>query len=260
MQCENALGMLPAYQARGLDTDDVVALLRHLEECESCASALSLERHLDSMVTEAVTSAAPAADALQLRVQRQIAATPRRRVVAWSWLATAAMFLVATGLGLNLWLNGDARKMHLLCADAADDHRTEVTEHAALRWRTTLPEIQALARQYVGAVEPPATIESQHLALHRARICRLNGMRFLHMVYRDTNGNREVSVFLATADDDRSRWEGVPAHHATAVHEETSGGVDVSAVHSADLMVVVAADQANGTATKGIAAELAGKM
>ena len=261
MRCEDALRLLPPYLANGLEKDDIAALSRHLEGCEGCATALLSERHLDTLITKAVDAATPPAIGLQERVRRQIESTPApRRMVMWTRLAYAAVFLLAIGVGWRVW-SSDARRMHLLCADAADDHLTEVSQHAHVRWRTTVPEIQALARQYIGPVELPVAVESvqqQPLALSRARICRLQGMRFLHLVYSD-GGSHEVSVFLATADDDSGRWEGVPAHHATDVHQELDGRVEVSAVRSADITVVVASDE-NNKATKQIASELAQKM
>jgi hypothetical protein len=95
----------------------------------------------------------------------------RRRRVGWS--AAAACGAVALALG---WY-GLTRPPQIF-VDAARDHRAEVVEKAPRRWR--------------GSDDAAPAVTGYRLV--RAKFCRLDGRRVLHLVY--TDGRTEYSLYL----------------------------------------------------------------
>jgi hypothetical protein len=166
-------------------------------------------------------------------------------------MAALAASFASIVLGFAVWRGVSDYRLHMLCADAADDHHTEITLREARRWRATPQEISDLARRELGAAELPQAIEGQDLTLARARVCRLRGSRFMHLVY--AGGAREVSVFLALDKPGQAlNRDAMP----TPIHDERDLGVDVSSFRLGNLVVVVASDLAAGASTQ-VASQLA---
>jgi hypothetical protein len=250
LNCADVLDRLPEYLANALEppqSDDVAA---HLESCPDCAMALATERRLDQLVTHAVNDAAPSSAGLQLRVAERIAGRPAVRAQWWRMAAVAAA-VASMALGLAIWRGVGGYQVHLLCADAADDHHTEITLREARRWRTSPQEISDLAKRELGSADLPQTIEGEHLSLSRAKVCRLRGSRYMHLVY--AGAAREVSVFLALDKPGQAlNRNAMP----TPIHDERDLGLDVSTFRLGNLVVVVTSDMAAGLSTQ-VANELA---
>lgn len=250
LKCADVLDRLPEYLADALQppqSDDVAA---HLECCPDCAMALATERRLDQLVSRAVSDAAPSSAGLQYRIAEHVAGRPPVRAQWWRMAAVAAA-VASMALGLAIWRGVSGYQVHMLCADAADDHHTEITLREARRWRTAPQEISDLAKRELGSGEVPQTIEGENLALARARVCRLRGARYMHLVYG--GGAREVSVFLALDKPGQTlNRSGMP----TPIHDERDLGVDVSTFRLGNLVVVVASDITAGLSTQ-VANELA---
>lgn len=250
LRCADVLERLPEYLADALETPQSDEVAAHLETCPDCAMALATERRLDQLVAHAVNDAAPSSAALQSRLAEHIAGRPKVNYQWWRMAAVAAA-VASMVLGLGIWRGFAGYQVHMLCADAADDHHTEITLREARRWRTTPQEISDLAKRELGSGELPQNIEGQHLTLARARVCRLRGSRFMHLVY--AQGGREVSVFLALDKPGQpSTRDAMP----TPIHDEHDIGVDVSTFRLGNLVVVVASDVATGFSTQ-VANELA---
>jgi anti-sigma factor RsiW len=252
LSCGQVLDTLPAYLANHLSAAELDAVAAHVEACPDCAMNLAAERRLDQLIAGAVDDATPAEQGLRYRVRAQIVGeAPRRRGLWWRFASIAATVATLV-LGAGLWYGAGAWQTHLLCVDAADDHRTEVTGKQPLRWRTKPEEITQLA-QRVGASDVPKDIGPDHLALNRGRICNLRGVRFLHLVYGGPS--REVSVFLAPAPGSQDVNRTVEA----IVHQEHDMGVDVSTFRTGNLVVVVASDIVTSLSNQ-VALELAHHM
>lgn len=245
LRCADVLERLPEYLADALQRPHADEVAAHLETCPDCAMALATERRLDQLVSHAVNEAAPSSAALQLRLAEQIAGRPAVRLQWWR-MATVAASLASLVLGFAVWRGVTGYQVHLLCADAADDHHTEITQNQARRWRTAPQEIADLAkRELGGSGELPQSIEGQNLALTRARVCRLRGTRFMHLVYG--SGPREVSVFLGLDKPGQSvTHDAMP----TPIHDERDLGVDISTFRMGNLVVVVASDVTGGFSTQ----------
>lgn len=250
LRCADVLDRLPDYLADALEPPQSDEVAAHLESCPDCAMALATERRLDQLVAHAVNDAAPSSAALQLRLAGHIAG---RAAPSFQWwrMATVAAAVASIALGLAVWRGFSGYQAHLLCTDAADDHHTEITLREARRWRTTPQDISDLARRELGSPDLPQTIEGEHLTLARAKVCRLRGSRFMHLVY--AAGAREVSVFLALDKPGQAlNRNAMPG----PIHDEHDLGVDVSTFRMGNLVVVVASDVAAGLSTE-VANELA---
>jgi len=95
----------------------------------------------------------------------------RRRRVGWSpAVAGVAVLLALVGYRLT--------RPPQVFVDAARDHRAEVVEKAPRRWRGSDDSAPAVAGY----------------SLVRAKFCRLDGRRVLHLVY--TDGRTEYSLYL----------------------------------------------------------------
>ena len=244
LRCVDVLEHLPAYMADALERPQSDEVAAHLETCPECAMALATERRLDQLVTNAVNEAAPSSAQLQFRVAEHIAERPAVRYQWWR-MATLAASVASLVLGFAIWRGVTGYQVHLLCADAADDHKTEITEGQTRRWRTSPQEIFDLAKREIGSGELPQKIEGQNLPLARARVCKLRGSRFMHLVYG--SGSKEVSVFLALDKPSRGpNHDGMP----TRVHDERDLGVEVSTFRVGNFVVVVASDVAQGLSTQ----------
>jgi len=250
LRCADVLDRLPEYLADALEPPQSDEVAAHLETCPECAMALATERRLDKLVSHAVNEAAPSSAALQMRIAEHISGRVIPRYQWWR-LATVAAAISSIALGLAIWHAVSGYQVHLLCADAADDHHTEITMREARRWRATPQEISELVHRELGSTEVPQNIEGQHLSLARARVCRLRGSRFMHLVY--ANGAREVSVFLALDKAGQPlKRDDMPG----PIHEEQDLKVDISTFRIGNLVVVVASDLAAGLSTQ-VANELA---
>jgi hypothetical protein len=250
LRCADVLEHLPAYMADALERPQGDEVAAHLETCPECAMALATERRLDQLVTNAANEAAPSSAGLQLRIAEQISGRPAARFQWWR-MATVAASLASLLLGFAIWRGVGGYQVHMLCADAADDHHTEIIQRQARRWQSTPQEISDLAKRELGSGDLPQKIEGQNLTLARARVCRLRGSRFMHLVYG--SGAREVSVFLALDKPGQTlNHDAMP----TPIHDEHDLGADVSTFRLGNLVVVVVSDLAADLSTQ-VANELA---
>jgi hypothetical protein len=238
MRCHEAEGLLAPEFSESLDAATQRELALHLESCAACRSRLQQEYELDRVVTAAVSAATPSDASLVARLHQALPHTRVRasRWQAWRWpaLAFAATLLLAAGLALTRFSSRDP--MHLLCQDAADDHRSEVVLREPRPWHTG-SEIATLAARVVPHAAIPQSVAG--LPLEKARICGLLQARALHLVYG--RGAREVSVFLMLQSDLPSA--SLPPSAAVArLHQEEDYGVSVTTFAGTGLGVAVVGD------------------
>jgi hypothetical protein len=107
-------------------------------------------------------------DGLRVAIRSRIAR--RRRVGRGIAAVLAAVLIVAAGYRLT--------RTPQILVDAARDHRVEVVDKAPRRWRGADGAAPVLAGY----------------SLVRAKFCRLDGQRVLHLVY--TDGTTEYSLYL----------------------------------------------------------------
>jgi hypothetical protein len=91
-----------------------------------------------------------------------------------------------------------------VCADAALDHRLEVTGQQYRPWLFDRAAIESLAERQGVPAPVVAALGNAGYRLERGKVCRLAGQAFLHLVYSD--GSREFSVFLRRREAGRM-WD-----------------------------------------------------
>jgi anti-sigma factor RsiW len=126
----------------------------------------------------------PDATALAESVRTRIRRERLRRLAA----VAAAILLVAFLGYLALRPDPLAR----LYADAALDHRLEVTEHQPRHWRSDPSEIEKLAARF--QLSNVAALAPAGYRLEHAKMCGIDGKPALHLVY--SNGTQEVSLYV----------------------------------------------------------------
>ncbi len=236
MRCHEAEGLLAPQFSEDLDSATQHELALHLESCAACRARLQQEYELDRLVMAAVNQEAPPAADLMRRIESALETKPKWRQLSlrWRWPAlagaTALVLLCAVAV-----LRFNARDpMHLLCQDAADDHRSEVVLHEPRNWHTSSSEIADLARRTVPAATVPQSVAG--LSLQKARICGLLQASALHLVYG--NGSQEVSVFMTLRRD--LPYDSLPSEAATRrLHRENDFGTSVASFSGDGLGVVV---------------------
>ena len=229
MNCRETMAASPLYLSGELDPDATAEARAHLASCAGCAAELEQLAELDRRLRDSVLGEAIDTARLDRRVRWSIA--PRR---GW-WIGAGAGAAAAAVLLIALWTGRAAPAPDPVCAAAAGDHHREVVDGRPRTWLRDDAAIQALAaREGIETAAIPR-LDAAGLRLDRARLCRLDGSPFLHLVYSD--GRRDVSVFLRKA-----------AGGASAIRSADSGAEHVAWFETARTRAIVVANQSRATA------------
>lgn len=193
MNCGDASELAPLYLSGKLEPARAAVFAAHLQSCAACAAA----------------------------VDRRRSRGARRRA---RWLAIAASVAIVV-LGAALLARRTFR-VPLLYAEVLADHRQEVIERQPRQWQTDAAGIASLAeREGVPSPVLQALGRDGYL-LEKAKVCQLEGRRYLHLVY--THGADEISAYvrrrqapgigpLATADVGALHLAVINGAHVTAL-------------------------------------------
>ena len=219
MNCNDVIELSPAYLSGELDPARAAAVAAHLDSCADCARDVDLDTRLRRTVLAEPVDTATADLAIRRRVARE--ARLRRMSIA---VGIAALLVV--GIVVHRAVSVKTASVY---AAAAQDHRREVVNHESRRWISEPEQMDALAtRQGISATAPVA-IAGYHV--EHAKLCRLNGRIFLHVVYSD--GAREFSLFLRQPDA-----------HPTPVQVAGADGEQVAAFETAHVAAIIVTDRA----------------
>jgi len=239
MRCHEAEGLLAPQFSESLDAATQRELALHLDSCAGCRARLQQEYELDRLLSAAVNGGTPPEAAMVTRIEQALDSKLARRQLFWAWrwpaLAGAAALVLFCALAISRFSANNS--MHLLCQDAADDHRSEVVLRQPRPWRTG-SQIGELALRVVPTASIPQTLAG--LPLEKARICGLLQAQALHLVYG--SGAQQVSVFLMLQHDLPSDSLPSPAVKAHALHQENDYGVSVATFAGDGLGVAVVGD------------------
>ena len=182
MNCQDTASFLALHSAGRLTAADSAALTAHLDRCSSCA---------DALLRDAIHAQEVDTTSLDRRIRARIASERRSSFPVWLAAAACVTMFLAGVAGYRFYLQS---RVLPICAEAADDHRTEVTQHHPRKWRFDLAAISGLAERHglSGSIVTRLAPPGYHL--DRGKMCRLDGSAFLHLVY--TDGSREFSAFL----------------------------------------------------------------
>jgi len=244
MNCSEAIEVLPAYLTGELEPAKAQAIGAHLLGCPACAREAEQQKSLDLQLQAAVQSEDPDVSGILLRVKQSILAEAAAQVQPGShalwprrWIGLAigaAATVLASVLAYNVLLGQRTARVY---ADAAEDHRDEVTLAQPRHWRTELAEIQALAETRGVSAEAVNALGGSGYRLERGRICQLEDHVYLHLVV--TDGAREYSLFLRPSDGTPLPGSTREVVNGRAVHAAHDASEQVAGFESKQLLAIV---------------------
>jgi anti-sigma factor RsiW len=250
MNCTDISEIAPLYISAELDSQRAAEFDAHLKTCATCMAELETHARLDARFREALLADEVDVSRVNRRIREMIAAEPLGGAVPsvrpepGHWM-TAAMGIAATFLLLAagyLLIPGHVARVY---ADAATDHRMEVVEHQPRPWKTDPAAIAALAEKVGISDSVPLELASGY-RLERAKICRLDGRFYLHLVYSD--GSQEFSLFLRQRDGDQLSGSIRGFANGRFLRASSAGSEHMASFETSRLMAVVATDQPSGAA------------
>jgi anti-sigma factor RsiW len=223
MNCNDVSELSALYGAGELDAERAAAVAGHLDRCPDCASDVELDARLRRAVLAEPVDTAGADLAIRHRIGRD---------TRWRRMSIAAGIAAVLVVGVVVYRAG-ARSSAVYAA-AAQDHRREVVDHERRTWFSQPEQMNALAARQGISAGAPAAIAGYHV--EHAKLCRLNGRIFLHVVYSD--GSREFSLFLRQPD----------AGHSSSIRVAGSGGEQVATFETAHVSAMIVTDHASDAA------------
>jgi hypothetical protein len=217
------------------DSDDLKA---HLARCPSCAHFVAVEERLRAAaLAETVDT-----EALERRVMQRVRLEgTRARHRMWNWALAGGFAAVAVAAVIGYQTGFTKSVPSPLFVDAAADHRTEVVDHQPRRWRmdvasaATLAGTRGINGSFISAVEKAG------YGFKEARLCKLAGLVFLHLVY--TDGGREFSVFLRQEDGGTMSGSWHSSASGKSIYTADSGPFHVAGFVDGALKAVVVCDE-----------------
>jgi hypothetical protein len=192
---------------------------------------------MDARLRAAVLADAVDSRAVGARVLHSIAAKSAHRPRVFRWaLATAAVL----ALGVTGYRSLLTAKANGTFVAAAKDHHTEVIDKSPRKWRSDLVAVDQLAVRegvssaMIQAIAPPG------YHFEQARLCRLDGTVYLHLVYSDAAGKRDFSVFL----------DGKDRSHDEKIYAASIGAEHVAGFEDGHVKAVIVTDQSGDSALR----------
>ncbi len=191
MNCADLRDLAPLYVSGEIGEELRRQFAAHLNACPACECEIEEQSLLDQRLAQALGSDLPDSSRVEQAVRGRIgllacSGAKGARSLRRLWVAAAAIAVLAAFL-----LFPPAPRIY---AEAARDHHTEVVEKQPRRWRSTPAEIDAVASQVGLSFARAAALAPAGYRLEHAKICGLDGVRALHLVF--TNGAGEYSVYL----------------------------------------------------------------
>jgi anti-sigma factor RsiW len=245
MNCSDITEIAPLYIAGELDSEPAAEFDAHLKTCPACMAELETQARLDDRFRAALLAEELDVSRVNRRIREMIVAessglaVPELRPRPSRWMAAAmgiaaAFLLLAAGY---LLVPGHVARVY---ADAATDHRLEVVERGPRPWLTDPAAIAALAEQQGITDSVPLELASG-FRLEHAKICRLDGRFFLHLVYSD--GTREFSLFLKKRDGERLTGAIRGFANGRFLRASSAGNEHMASFETSQLTAMVATDQ-----------------
>ena len=242
MRCSEVEQKAAMYFSHELESGESTDFLTHLKLCASCAEAVEKQGELDNLVRSSILDQRLETRSLEMRILEGIEKAPA--IERWIWLrrnirvvALAAGVLFVLGL---LSLLPIQRVNLALYADAAVDHRVEVVNKAVIRWTSNPEDLSRMSMRVAGEVVRPQALSPDAYHFSRARVCSLQGKRYLHLVY--TDGIHELSLFVSRQD--RGRLSELASRFGRKeVNAESVTDISVASFHNKKLIFLVVAEQ-----------------
>jgi anti-sigma factor RsiW len=188
ISCENTRRLMPLYLSAELTGDALGEFSNHLAGCSSCFGEVERQMGLDRELRDAVLSEPVATGKTETRVREQIRREYWRRCALAGTGIAAATFMAFVTFA-------SSRNVGILDA-TAKDHVAEVIKGQPRKWQAGA-DINALARR-AGIQTSIPDLAKDGYALDRARLCKLDGKTWLHLVYKGPV--HEISLYLHPDD------------------------------------------------------------
>jgi hypothetical protein len=256
MDCQKVAELAPLYLSAELDRERAAAFDAHLRTCPSCMQELEAQARLDARMREAIEAEQVDSTSIEGWIRARIAPEPRSNVTPISarqspperrsWIVAAAgvaAVLLLAVLGYRGLISAHVAPVY---ADAAKDHQSEVVNQVPRQWLSDRAAISALAEGQGIAASAPFALSSGPYHIERARLCFLDHLIFLHVVY--TDGTREFSVYFRVRGG--QSLPGVPREidNGRILHASTLGTEQVASLQTKSLTVMVVSDRYSGDA------------
>jgi anti-sigma factor RsiW len=241
MNCEEIARLCPLYLSGDLDQRGSLEFKAHLEACHECAVELERQMQLDTFLRDSVLSEAVDSVALEQRVRKHIASEGRAFSVRWFRIAAAMVAMILAGvLGYRVLYVSNSNR---LCSDAARDHDTEVTRRQHRTWLSDPQAIANLAQRSGVRGALVTALAPVGYRLQHAKLCRLDGRVFLHLVY--SRGAGEFSIYLRPADSTPLTGPVRETVAGKLLHETDAGFDHIASFQTSQLTAVFVTDQSS---------------
>ncbi len=203
MNCREIKETAPLWHSHELDGDRRAAFDAHVARCSRCAGDLHADRAMDTRIIDAIEAEArrdaPVVQEIRDRVSTQISRERFRRAIP---LAAAAALVLAAGSFFAVRHREPVyppQVTQTALSDAARDHTMEIIGRAQRRWRVNPVDIADIEKAQGISDRDVKAIEATGYRLEKAKICRLGGKPYMHLVY--AKNGREVSLYMKVGAD-----------------------------------------------------------
>jgi anti-sigma factor RsiW len=244
MNCRDITELCPLYLSGELAGPRALAFAEHLRECQACAMELERQTQLDTMLRDSVLAEQIDTAAVDHGVHVRIlseASSWRGRGLAIA--AGVGAILLAASVGYRTIL---PEKPPRLFADAAQDHHNEVIGRQHRTWLMDPRAVDELAQRNGIAPLLVARITPPGYGLVEAKLCRLDGRVFLHLVYADGAG--QFSMYLRALDGQPLPGAIRETDAGKPLHEVASGRQHIASFQTGNLTAMFVTDKSDAAA------------
>jgi anti-sigma factor RsiW len=236
MNCGDIEELAPLWHSGELDSERRGAFDAHLAGCAACAADLREQETIDEQLREAVAAEPTDTRAIEAQIRRRMA---RGKLQRW---AIPGLVAAAALTAAILWRAPQpapkpAPINPVIVADAVRDHTAELVNHAPRRWRADASEIGTIEKSQGIQDEDVKALEATGYKLQRAKICRLGGAPWIHLVY--ARDGREFSVYMRVKED-----QSVPES------AESAGNLQLASFTHGRVQAVIVSDAPKGECAK----------
>ncbi|MCI0489610.1 MAG: zf-HC2 domain-containing protein [Blastocatellia bacterium] len=236
MNCGEVKEIIQLYMDSELEARDTLAVQRHLESCPSCSSLLSAFAEQDRALRQAAHAEASDNRALRESILARIREHSPQPVSRWrspAILRRAAALAALAIAATLLILFGQTPVTDEVYAAVAADHAAHCTLDKLDNAFKDGDTLNRLVAEY-GRMKATPDLSAFGFSDPHAKICTVNGRKFLHLICLDSNG-QGLSLFIRphAADLGVERLT-VLDQKGFSVASLSRSGVDVLVVSSLD--------------------------
>ncbi len=213
-ECQKTRELLGLYLDNELEPTPTRETAAHLDLCASCRREFETIRAQNELLSRSIKNSDSDTQALRARIETATVGREGARFSLWENVRnrSAAVILVSglvivLGALLYFYVFNGITRANALYGAAAENHLACIADLSAPDWARSPTAIEELAAPVLYQNASLRSNIGNNYRLMHARICLLNGRKFLHLIYETTDGS-EVSLFVArrgssSADDSR---------------------------------------------------------